>query len=469
MMDLRDYYRLLRRGALIILASIVAFGVLGVLYLQASPKIYLATASVLAVPDDPPSFGELQAGTSYAQSASGTVATLVRTPLVLEQAAAQLHNDGLAGITDRDLRGAAYATSAQGSTVISISANYSDPEIAAAIANAVATSATELVPELVSSRRNGERALLRLRVVDQAVAPSAPVSPDVRRVMVLFVALGLAIGLVVALIRQSLDSRLRRAEDVAEITDVPILATLSAGPRSSRGGLVVRDATQGVAVEGYRVLRTNLGMQSPGRCRRILVTAASSGVGAAEVPANLAWSLARAGRKVLLVDLDLRSNSVKQLIQLSSSDGVVGALIDGSDPTEVIVSITGSTLHVLPSGSTTDTPSDLLAGPALSRLLDRVSPAYDDLIVHAPGLLGYTDAAEVARLVDQVIVIVRVAKTREDDLVGALAVLRNVGVEPRGLVMDLGRRFVAPSLRTSRTRGPRSGVPRSAGQRRAKS
>lgn len=452
-----------------IAASIVVFGVLGVLYLQASPKVYLATAMVLAVPDAPPSFGELQAGASYAQSASGTVATLIRTPPVLEQAAAQLRNDGLLGVTDRDLQGVAFATNAQGSTVISVSANYGDPETAAAIANAVAASATQVVPDLVSARGNRESPLLRLQVVNQAVAPSNPVSPDVRRVLVLFVALGLAIGLVIALVRQSLDRRLRRPEDLAEITDVPLLATLSAGPRSSRGGLVVRDETQGAAVEGFRVLRTNLGVQLPGQCRRILVTAASSGVGAAEVPANLAWSLARAGRKVLLVDLDLRSTSVKELLQLSDSDGVVGVLAHGSDPNAVIVSITGSMLHVLPSGSTTDTPSDLLAGPALSRLLDEVSDAYDDLIIHAPGLLGYTDAAEVARLVDQVIVTVRVAKTREEDLVGALGVLRNVGVEPRGLVMDHGRRFVAASVQASRALPvPRSGVPRGSAPRRAK-
>lgn len=449
--------------------SIVAFGVLGVLYLQASPKVYLATSLVLAVPDSPPSFGELQAGASYAQSASGTVAILIRTPPVLEQAAEELRNDGLLGVTDRDLQGVAFATNAEGSTVISISANYGDPETAAAIANAVASAATQLVPDLVSARGRSDPPLLRLQVVDQAVAPSAPVSPDVRRVMVLFVALGLAIGLVIALVRQSLDSRLRRAEDLAEITNVPLLATLSAGPRSSRGGLVVRDATQGVAVEGYRVLRTNLGVQLPGRCRRILVAAASSGVGAAEVPANLAWSLARAGRKVLLVDLDLRSASVQHLLRLGDSDGVVGVLAHGLDPNGVIVSITGSTLHVLPSGSTTDTPADLLAGPALSRLLDQVSDAYDDLIIHAPGLLGYTDAAEAARLVDQVIVTVRIPKTREDDLVGALGVLRNVGVEPRGLVMDHGRRFVAASLQASRNPArPRSSVPRGAGQRRAK-
>lgn len=454
-MDLRDYLRMLRRGSPAIVIAMVLGGLLATLYLQATPKVYQATAALLVAPSNPQSIGELQIGSQYAQSAAPTIATLIGTAAVLRPAARDLEADGVGGsLTAETLQGLVGASSPEGSAIVYVTSSTGDPELASAVANTVAQRAVAEVPGVVSSQRSTKAPLLEVQVLQRAQTPAGPSAPNEKRIFVLFVAVGLALGLAVALLRQSLDRRLRRSEDLAEVTRVPLLATLARGLRGGRGGrlgIVVRDSPTSSSVEGYRVLRTNLGALGNGRRSSVLVTAVSQDSSAVQVPVNLAWSFAQTGRRVLLVDLDLRRSSVAELFDIAGRPGAADVLTGRVPLRDAIAPTTMPNLHVVPGGVANQAPSDLLSGRVLDTMMSTAEADYDVVVVHAPPLLSYTDAAVVARASGHTVVLVHAGRTQAPDLSRALSVLANVGVSPLGLVLSDARVSVADNLRARGT------------------
>ena len=465
-MDLRDYLTMLRRGAPTIAFFLALTGLLSVLYLQATPKVYTANAAVLVAPSNPGTIGDLQIGAQYAQSAAPTIATMIGTAAVLRPAAQDLEADGVGtSMTAEKLQGLVGASSPEGSAIVYVTANAPDSELASAIANRVAERAVSRVPELVSAQSSPRAPLLELRVLEAARTPDGPSAPNDKRIVVLFLAVGLALGLAVTLVRQSLDRRLRRSEDLAQVTPIPLLATLARGRRGGRATIVVRDSPMSTSVEGYRVLRTNLAALSGGR-RSVLVTAVSHDASAVQVPVNLAWSLAQTGRRVLLIDLDLRHSAVAQLFALAKGPGAADVLIGRASFDDAIQPTAHPELHVVPGGVANRAPSDLLSGQGLDALVSAAEVDYDVVVVHAPPLLSHTDAAVVAQATAHTIVVVHADQTQAPDLTRALGVLINVGVTPLGLVLSDARVSVADNIRargetprpTADPTGPRRGV-----------
>lgn len=456
-MDIRDYLTILRRGALTIIAAIVVAGLLALAYLHVTPKAYQASATLLVTADNPQSITELQLGQAYAQSSAQTIATLIGTQSVLGPATQDLQAEGVgARQSAASLSGSVFATRQDSSSIIVITANAADGETAAALANAVARRASTDLPSALSQRRRAAP-LLELQTVQPAIAPSRPLSPAARRVAALFLAVGLALGLGATLLRQSLDVRLRRPDDVTGMTQVPLLASLVSEGRGSRG-VLVRDSPASPAMEGYRILRTNLSAVGDRSRNSVMVSSVVDHPSTGVVSVNLAWSMAQTGQRVLLVDLDLRHSNAAALLVDETSQGAT-AVLDGQEPLSVITSTSLATLDVVSPGAILEAaPSDLLSGPGLARMLAAYEKEYQYVVVHAPGLLSYSDAAIIARVVGHTVLVVRGGQTRGPDLTRALGVLANVGVAPLGIVLSEAKEASADTARQRETRPARRGA-----------
>lgn len=436
-MELRDYLQTLRRGWPTMLAVTLVCVGLAVAYLAITPKQYDATATIVVVPDSPATVGDLQVGSQFAVTTAPTYADLVDSAFVLGPAA-----DDLGRPDDTlELERAVTAVAREPKSLIDITASADSGSEAAEVANAAAASSLQVIPALSRAGAGAGTALVDLQVVRVALEPQAAVSPVTSRIVTLGVVVGLALGLALTITRQALDTRLRRPEDLRGLTDSPLLTALARPSRKQRSGVVVRDSPSSTAVETYRSLRTNLSHLDDDSNRSLLFTAVASDRAGAQVPVNLAWSMAQAGRRVLLVDLDLRHAPVGEMLGLRGP-GLAEVLSGDTGLLDVVQQTTQPGLDVALAGSLHGNASDLLSGASMSTLLRLAEQHYDYVVLHAPSVLSYTDAAVMSRMAGHTLVVVAAGRVRAVELTTALNVLSNVRVEPLGLVLADSQSFV---------------------------
>ena len=429
-MELRDYLRMLRRGWPVVLLVTAASVGLAVAYLTIAPKRYETTAVVLVSAGAPESTTDLQLGLQYAVNVAPTYADIVHSPEVLGPVAEQL----MPSRSIDQLEDIVAAGARESTALIDITATAGGAREAANIANSVATTAVHVIPSLTPRGAKAPRSMVTLQVVRMAPEPETALSPDTSRTLALGVVIGLALGLATTLASQALDTRLHRPGGVRELTSAPLLAMLPRISRSQRSRIVVRDDPGSPVVEAYRTLRTNLVHLESGERRSLLFVGVGHREGP-EVPVNLAWSIAQAGRRVLLVDLDLRQSAVGDLLHLRVGTGMADVLAEKVDLAQAIQPTGQTGLDVVLSGTPQPSPSDLLSSPLMERILLEAEADYDYVVLHTPPLLAYTDAAVVSRVTGQTLVTVRAGRTKAAELTAALDALQNVRVAPLGVVL----------------------------------
>jgi capsular exopolysaccharide synthesis family protein len=293
-------------------------------------------------------------------------------------------------------------------------------------------------------------------VVRAAAPPPVPFAPNRRRTITLGVLLGLGLGLALALVRTRMDHRLHRPDDLRE-RGVTVLGTLPNVTRLIRddfGGAETLDVggrrvdthlvslltPLSQASESYRALRTSVQFSRPDVVvRTILVTSASPSEGKSTTAANLAIVMAQAGRRVLLVDADLRRPRVHGLFGTARTPGVADVLFQplaaGLLPPGVPASGVDD-LDLLPAGALAPNPSELLGSKAFRDRLDAWAAAYDVVVLDAPPVLSATDSVLLSTQADATVVVVRAGQTKDFELDRALDALRSVGAAVIGTVFN---------------------------------
>lgn len=198
--------------------------------------------------------------------------------------------------------------------------------------------------------------------------------------------------------------------------------------------ITITDPRSAVA-EAYRRLRTNLeftSLDTP--LRTLLVTSAGPDEGKSTTLANLAVSMAQAGRRVILVDSDLRHPHLHDIFGLDNQKGLTTALNQlGGDLPLQESGVNG--LRVLTAGPLPDVPADLIASPAMETLIAALSEQADIVLFNAPPVVTVTDAAVLASKVDGVLLLVNAGRTRREYAQRAKAMLERVHARLLGAVL----------------------------------
>jgi capsular exopolysaccharide synthesis family protein len=234
---------------------------------------------------------------------------------------------------------------------------------------------------------------------------------------------------------------LRLLPGSAGASDVPTTPTV---PVSSASAPSI--AASIAAVEAFRVLRTNLMFsRESSTTRTLVVTSATSGAGKTVTAANLAVTCARDGKRVLLIDGDLRRPRLHQVFALARDPGLVQVMLGYVRTPEVIRRTSVDGLSVLTSGTAPTIPSwELLRGGEMRVLLDDFRERFDLIIIDAPPVLPVADAAILAALADATLLVVRAGRTARAAAQLALRQLASVGGRVVGVVLN------DPSGETSR-------------------
>ena len=317
-----------------------------------------------------------------------------------------------------------------------------------------------------------------IRLVDSAVLPRRPVSPKPLLTVALALAAGLAIGLVGAFLRESSDQSLRTRSQLLALTGSPVLSLIprlhgmgaipsrlsrlsgrrtaimpvfhtssEPAPRALVGAGGGRSAPTYSAndlfgfAESYARLVTNLGFTGQAQpVRVVLVTSALAGDGKTTVATNLALTLSREGKRVLLIDGDLRGGRIAGMLGVSLPFGFGEVLMNTADLTSAIAEVPAggrSALHVLTRGSRTITdPAALLGSDASHDLLTRARALYDMVVIDTPPVNSVADAALLSRHCDGVLVVARAGTTAREALVFAMEQLRIVRAPVIGAVLN---------------------------------
>lgn len=301
-----------------------------------------------------------------------------------------------------------------------------------------------------------------LRVVQTAQPPTGPSKPDTKLNTAIGLAAGLLLGILLALAYTQLDTRVRNAEALRNLTGWTVLATVFRSSAKERKS--IDSARQNATSEAYRILRTNIGFAGVDKpLRTLLITSATPREGKSTIAANLAIFMAKAGKNTLLIDADLHrpvqhvrfnlpadKKGLSNAILAVSSNGSAGASDALSTSTESLSSISlGQFIHsvdiphlwVMPSGPLPPNPSEMLESKSLQRLLAMILVSrIDMIIIDGPPALGLADANILAPKTDGTLLIVDITRARKNLLKQLKEVLAPTGARILGCVVNRQRR-----------------------------
>jgi polysaccharide biosynthesis transport protein len=490
--SLRDYLRVLREQWIVI-AVITLVGGGAALFVSVSEDSVYEAVSAIAFEDE-----TQQLGAALGGSVSPTVpvgktpqarAQTVDEPAVLRRVARAL--SGGERISAARLQGAISTSLDEDSLLVDVTASWSDGDFAATLANEFAReaarytnleaqreyrSALEGVESRLESLGSGvadqtERAALtdqltRLqflaenaepaRIAETAQVPGAPTSPKTARNTALGILLGLTLGILAAFLRDALDRRLRGSRQVHDELGYPLLGHI----RDDALGKVLRNGTDSGLqpdIEALRIIRQNLEFlsgydQPPGT---ILVTSPLPEEGKSTVAAGLAFAIAQAGHRALLVEADLRRPELAQRLGLRSSPGLADFLTGEAEPQQVLQMVSPGPGHKAGSNGAARNPSanptplvcivagrpaaqppELLGTERFELFIEQVAQVYDAVIIDASPLLPVADTLRLVPEADAVVLCVRSGQTTRDDAQRARSALVHApGEHEIGLVV----------------------------------
>lgn len=431
-MQLSDYLRILRRNWIPLLAcTVLGLLISGAISLSVAPT-YTAKTQLFVAIQSSGSVSELQQGNTFSQARVQSYVRTATTPVVLQPTIDSL---GLSQ-TPAQLAGHIEASTDLNTVLINISASDTSPAQAAAIAQAVANSLIDAVDRLERPAQGGTSPV-RLSVITPATAPNAPSAPNTKFNLILGLLLGLASGIGAALLRTTLDTKVRGEADFRRLSDVPILGGVAFESEAAKRRVLSQIAPQSPRAEAFRQIRTNLQFAHVSHnSKTVLVTSSLPGEGKSTTSINMAISLAQAGQKVALIDADLRRPSVGEYLGLDSHAGLTTVLVGNARMEDLMQPWGEDYLDVMTSGQIPPNPSELLGSDAMGFLISRLESEYDAVIIDAPPLLPVTDATVLSQRVGGVVVVVGSQQVRTTDLLKSFSALEMVKADLLGVVLN---------------------------------
>ncbi len=500
-MNLAEFARLTRRWAwLLLLCPLLAAGVAGAVSTKV-PRVYQASATVLVKAAQPLDPGQAATGvTSTSDQIAATYADLMTQPVFLSRVNSELklgwstHTLGseikvtpqttttvlVVTVTDTNahrasmidntlvndfstwqseqaqqrlgpqirsaqeqvnsLQGRVTADQQQISGLVTVSPQ--NQSTLSVLQQQLTTDSTELQTAQSNLEQLQSQAALAsdsVIVVSPASVPNSPASPNVRLIVLLAAAGGLALGVVFVFVINRVDHSVKDDEELERRTGLMPLGHIPyVSPSKTRTGELVVLSGSPSASESYRSLRTNLQFASVDRpVKSIVVTSPAPGEGKSRTAANLAIVLALAGHTTLLLDANFRRPCIHRLFGIASKHGLAELILNEGPDKELIGAVPEVPgLWVLAAGASPPNPSEVLGSARMKALLDELAPRFDYVVLDTPSLNAVTDPALLAAQADATLLVIEEGRTDFRSLIRAKSQLDNVGAPVLGVVVN---------------------------------
>jgi capsular exopolysaccharide synthesis family protein len=392
---------------------------------------------------------------------ASTYARLVTTTPFLQQV---VERNSLSQ-SPNELKGMLSASTLTDPPIVELRVRNQNPEVAAEAAQLVATGFIDYVVEqrLAEIARMQSAATAQgivnlrdlvgaqlfavnsLSLLEPVSIPRAPVLPRTRQNVMLGVIVGLVLAAGIALLLESMGDTVRNPEDVTRRFGVTALGSVFrwSSQDANEQQLVLLENPKSNFAESFRQIRANMQFAMAGREGNLfLFCSPGPGEGKSTVTCNMAIALASSGKKVVVIDGDLRRATVhKRFKAVNREPGLSNYLADFTSDVDAIVQRSeAKDVSVISSGPTPPNPAELLGSPKMNTLLERLKAEYDYVLIDSAPVLLVADGSILASQANGAVVIVDSNHTRSSSLQATLDTLRNTHVEILGVVINKMKR-----------------------------
>jgi len=322
-----------------------------------------------------------------------------------------------------------------------------DLEVSSTLYTSLMNSAQEL--KIVKAGAVGN-----VRIVDYAVIPVKPIKPKKSFIIALMIVLGGLLGVGLALFSKSLRGTVDDPDVIEKKLGIAVLATVPYSrkqhklkhtrkhtkdnqQRSLKQVLLAAADTDDLAVESLRSLRTSLYFSKlNAKNNMLLVTSPGPGAGKSFLCMNLATVLADAGKRVLVIDADLRKGRIHQLLGIQRRPGLSDLIAGDTNYNDIILKTDINNLFILTAGTVAPNPSELLMQESFENVLEKISANFERIIIDSPPVLAVTDAAIIGRHAGTTLLVIRDGQSPLREIEQSVKRLKQSGVNLSGAVFN---------------------------------
>jgi len=287
---------------------------------------------------------------------------------------------------------------------------------------------------LLSNTQGG--AVNTISVIEKAYLPKQPIGPNKTLTILLSAAVGLSLAVLAAYLLEYMDDTVKSPEEVAELTNAPIIGYLSEQDIKDVGALYVAENPRHPSVEEIRTLRVNLEFASVDQLlKTVLVSSTDMEVGKTSVAANLAVAMSQAEKNVILLDGDLRRPNVHNFYGFPNNNGLSDVFRGEFSIDQVIKNWPGGTVSVITAGNPPPNPSELLGSKKMSQILEDLGRSADIVIIDGPPFV-VADAPVLASKVNGVLLIIQLGHTRTPAIKAMMEQINRSGAKVVGVALN---------------------------------
>ncbi|WP_111493568.1 MULTISPECIES: polysaccharide biosynthesis tyrosine autokinase [Marinobacter] len=285
-----------------------------------------------------------------------------------------------------------------------------------------------------------------VRIIDDAVPMNVPVAPNRKLIVLVAGMAGVFFGILVVLVLRALRGGVEDPDEIERNLGLPVYATVIHSDRqakmsrskASRKSRILADvAPDDKAVESLRSLRTTLHFSLLGaKNNLIMLTGPSPQIGKSFVTVNLGAVLAQSGKRILIIDADIRKGRMHQTLGMRRDQGVTEMITRGGSPMSYVRKTTIPGLHLLSGGQLPPNPAELLLHESFGRKVLELAEHFDYVLIDAPPILAVTDAAIIGRLAGTSLMVVKDRTHPMRELEQSSKQLQQAGVTVNGVVFN---------------------------------